>query len=137
MYQLLQDFSSNQDAVQNIINQLVELDEVRRRAVEKSISNQDKVKKNFDKSSKPRSFQKGDTVLLWDKRREKSGKHGKFDSLWLGPFIIYDIVGTNSFLLNNMDRGKVYLSSKWETVEVVLQREHLMPIRASSVSGYS
>ena len=137
MYQLLQDFSSNQDAVQNIINQLVELDEVRRRAVEKSISNQDKVKKNFDKPSNPRSFQKGDTVLSWEKRREKLGKHGKFDSLWLGPFIIYDIVGTNSFLLNNMDRGKVYLSSKWETVEVVLQREHLMPIRASSVSGYS
>ena len=103
VYQLLQDFSSNQDAVQNIINQLVELDEVRRRAVEKSISNQDKVKKNFDKSSKPRSFQKGDIVLLWDKRREKLGKHGKFDSLWLGPFIIYGVAGTNSFLLNNMD----------------------------------
>ena len=89
--------------MQNRINQLVELDEVRRRAVEKSISNQDKVKKNFDKSSKPRSFQKGDTVLLWDKRREKPGKHGKFDSLSLGPFFIYDIAGTNSFLLNNMD----------------------------------
>ena len=93
--------------MQNRINQLVELDEVRRRAVEKNISNQDKVKNNFDKYSKPRSFQKGDTVLLWDKRREKSGKHGKFGSLWLGPFIIYDVAGTNSFLLNNMDDEKL------------------------------
>ena len=89
--------------MRNIINQLVEFDEVRRRVVEKSISNQDKVKKNFDKSSNPIYFQKGDTVLLWDKRREKLRKHGKFDSLSLGPFIIYDVAGTNSFLLNNMD----------------------------------
>ena len=95
--------------MQNRINQLVELNEVRRKTVEKSINNQDKVKKTFDKSSKPRSFQRGDTVLLWDKRREKPGEHGKFDSLWLGPFIIYGFIDTNSFLLNNMDGERLTL----------------------------
>ena len=57
----------------------------------------------FDKSARPRAFQIGDTVLLWDKRREKLGKHGKFDSLWKGLFIIRDMADTNSFFLNTMD----------------------------------
>ena len=68
VYQLLQDFSSNQDDVQIRINQIVELDETKRKAIEKSISNQDKVKKTFDKSSKPRSFQKDSTSLEEKKR---------------------------------------------------------------------
>jgi hypothetical protein len=38
---------------------------------------------------RPRTFQKDDMVLLWDKRKEKPGKHGKFDSLWMGPYIIH------------------------------------------------
>jgi len=47
-------------------------------------------------SSRPRTFHKGDTVLLWD----KSGQHGKFDSLWIGPYIIHDMAGLTSFYLN-------------------------------------
>lgn len=109
VYQLLQDFSSNQDMVQNRINQLIELDESRRKALDKTIENQEKLKRSFDKSTKPRPFKIGDTVLLWDKRRQKPGKHGKFDSLWTGPFIIYDFFGANSFLLNNLDGEKLLL----------------------------
>jgi hypothetical protein len=45
-----------------------------------SVKNQEKVKRTFDKSSRRMAFQKGDTVLLWDKWKEKPGKHGKFDS---------------------------------------------------------
>ena len=45
-------------------------------------------------------------MLLWDKRREKPGKHGKFDSLWMGPYIIHDVAGDNSFYLNDMDGEK-------------------------------
>ena len=79
---------------------MVELDEVKRREVDQNIKNQDKVKRNFDKSSRPRTFQKGDTVLQWDKRRENPGKHGKFDSLWMCPYIVHDTAGVNSFHLN-------------------------------------
>jgi hypothetical protein len=37
-----------------------------------------KVKRTFDQSSRQRAFQKGDTILLWDKQKEKPGKHGIF-----------------------------------------------------------
>ena len=63
----------------------------------------------FDKSTKPRPFKVGDTVLLWDKRREKSSKHGKFDNLWRGPFTICDLAGTNSFILNSMEGERLPL----------------------------
>jgi len=45
----------------------------------------------------------GDIVLLWDKGREKPGKHDKFDSLWLGPYLIREIAGPNSFHLSHLD----------------------------------
>ena len=80
-----------EDSMPNRINQIIELDENRRKSLDHSIRNQDKIKRTFDKSARPRSFQIGDTVLLWDKRREKPGKHEKFDSLWLGPYIIYHV----------------------------------------------
>ena len=69
----------------------MELDENKRKAYDQSYNNQEKIKRDFDKSTKPRLFSVGDTVLLWDKRNEKLGKDGKFDSLWTGPFIIKDV----------------------------------------------
>ena len=55
---------------------MVELDEARRRIVDQNIKSQEKVKRNFDKSSRPRTFQKGDTVLLWDANMESSIVYG-------------------------------------------------------------
>ena len=40
----------------NTINQLIELDENQMNALDKSIRNQEKVKRTFDKSAKPRAF---------------------------------------------------------------------------------
>jgi hypothetical protein len=57
----------------------------------------------FNKKARPQDFQPRDLVLLWDKRHKKYGKHKKFDSLWLSPFIIDDIKGVNSLLLSNLD----------------------------------
>jgi hypothetical protein len=76
------------EAYQCRMNEIIELDESRRKAFDQIVRNQDKVKRTFDKSSRPRNFQKDDTVLLWDKRHEKPGKHKKFDSLWTWPYII-------------------------------------------------
>jgi hypothetical protein len=45
----------------------------------------------------------GDTVFLWDRGREKPGKNEKFDSLWLGPYLIREIAGPNSFHLSHLD----------------------------------
>ena len=86
-----------------MMNQLIELNENRRKSFDDSLKSQDKGKKTFDKSFRQRDFQVGDTVLLWDKRKEKPRKHGKFDSLWTGPYLIDSIAGTNSFNLSHLD----------------------------------
>jgi hypothetical protein len=100
-------FSTEQYAVQNRVNQIIELEENIRRAYDQNCRNRSKVKKDFDKSSKQRDFIIGDTVLLWDKGREKPGKHGKFDSLWLGPYVIREIAGPNSFHLSYLDSESI------------------------------
>ena len=78
---MLQEYEMEEDSMPNRINQIIELDENHRNALDISIRNQEKVKRTFDKSAKLRSFLIGDTMLLWDKQREKPGKHGKFDIL--------------------------------------------------------
>ena len=55
-YQLLQSFTSKKDVVQHRIDQIVELDETRRRAFENCCKNQSNVKIFFDKSSRNRGF---------------------------------------------------------------------------------
>jgi ribonuclease HI/transposase InsO family protein len=109
VYQFVQKYNLDEDFHQNRIDQIIELDENRRKALDQSIRNQEKIKRTFDKSSRQRDFQTGDTVLLWDKRREKPGSHGKFDSLWAGPYIIQDVAGKNSFVLSRLDGEKLPL----------------------------
>ena len=36
-------------------------------------------------------------------RREDKGKHGKFDFLWRGPFIIQAMQGNNTYFLKSLD----------------------------------
>jgi hypothetical protein len=86
-----------------MINQIIDLDENKRNAYDHNSRNEEKIKRAFDKSARQRDFRVGDIVLLWDKGREKPGKHGKFDSLWLGPYMIREIVGPNSFYLSHLD----------------------------------
>jgi hypothetical protein len=45
----------------------------------------------------------GDKVLKWDSRNEENRKHGKFDNLWKGPFIIQAYRGSNAFFIKDMD----------------------------------
>ena len=52
------------------------------------------------------NFLPGDLVLRWDARKEDSGKNGKFDHIWYGPFKVASSEGKNSFLLENLD-GKI------------------------------
>jgi hypothetical protein len=64
---------------------------------------QESIKKIFDKRTKENYFKLGDLVLRWDSRNEYKGNHGKFDSLWKGPYMIQAFRGNNTFLLNNSD----------------------------------
>ena len=45
----------------------------------------------FDKREKVDKFQVGDWVLNWDTVKHDKGKHAKFDSLWIGPFVIAQV----------------------------------------------
>ena len=53
----------------------------------------------FDKKAIYKEFVKGDLVLMWDKGHEDPGKHGKFDNLWIGPYLIFTVKGNNTFIL--------------------------------------
>jgi hypothetical protein len=105
-----QQYATDGEAIQGRIDQLIELDETRRKALGQMERNQEKIKSTFDHKDKERSFAKGDLVLLWDKRKEKPGMHKKFDSLWTGPYKILSHAGTNSFNLGTMEGESLRLS---------------------------
>ena len=62
----------------------------------------------FDKRIKENDFNIGDKVLKWDSRREDKGKHGKFENLWKGPYIIHFSRGNDVFFLQEMDGTKLF-----------------------------
>ena len=59
------------------------------------------MKKIFDRKVKTDDFQLGDSVLKWDARSEDKGKHGKFDNIWQGPYIISTFSGRNAYFLDD------------------------------------
>ena len=54
------------------------------------------------------NFQVGDWVLKWDAFKENKGNHGKFDSLWTGPFVIAQIQQNNTFILHSLEGGDTF-----------------------------
>jgi transposase InsO family protein len=75
-----QQYTTDGEAIQGRINQLVELDESRRVALSQMARNQERIKSTFDHKAKETDFTEGDLVLLWDKRREKPGMHKKLEN---------------------------------------------------------
>jgi len=84
------------------LEHLAELDETRRLAQRQNVKLQSQVKYLFDKKAKDRKFEIDDLVLMWNSRCQEKGKHGKFESLWLGPFVIFGKGGDDSYHLQNM-----------------------------------
>ena len=70
---------------------------------EKAQIHRRKIKERFDKRIKESTFSYGDIVLRWDARKEQKGKHGKFDSLWFGIFIVLKILENNTFILQTLE----------------------------------
>ena len=62
------------------------------------------MKRWFDlRKSVSQDLEVGDLVLKWDKEHEDKGKHTKFQCLWLGPFIITEKLGPNTFRLQTLE----------------------------------
>ena len=74
----------------------------REQLVDKISLHQSKVKQTFDRKVKEDVFKTRDLVLKWDAARQEKGKHGKFDALWIGPFMISSVKKNNTFDLQNI-----------------------------------
>ena len=81
-------------------DQILKLDEEREKAKITHAKHQQVIKSSFDaSSSNSKTLQIGDLVLKWDKAHEDKGKHTKFQKMWLGPFQIFEKIGSSTFLL--------------------------------------
>jgi hypothetical protein len=100
---LLQETQEEPNDVQRRINQMIHLMQSREEVYNRTQVIQENIKKIYDKRTKEDNFELGDLVLRWDSRNEDKGKHGKFDSLWKGPYTIQAFRGNNAFLLANRD----------------------------------
>ena len=87
---------------------LVEIQQVREQLMEKSEPHQKKIKSIFENNAKVDNFKLGYWVLKWDAVRQDKGKHGKFDSLWIGPFVITQVQHNNTFKLQSLEGEEVF-----------------------------
>jgi hypothetical protein len=99
--------TESNDMVRRMLD-LVELQQVREQLVDKSEAHQKRIKDTFDRKEKVDNFQVGDWVLKWDALRQDKGKHGKFDSLWTGPFMITQVQHNNTFILQSLEGEEMF-----------------------------
>jgi len=90
------------------ISDLVEVHQIREQLIGKSAAHQKRIKEAFDRKVKTDNFQVGDSVFKWDALKEKKGNHGKFNALWIGPFINAQLQGNNTFMLQSMEGEMVF-----------------------------
>jgi hypothetical protein len=84
------------------INALLALEEKRMFDLDNIKRRQQIVKKYFNKSVKTIKFKVDEKVFLWDSTHADRGRHSKFQKLWLGPFKIAFVLGTNSYILKDL-----------------------------------
>ena len=82
---------------------MIELQQNREKVDEKAQLYRAKVKNMFDRNIKEYTFTEGEMVLRWDARKEQKGKHGKFDNLWFGPFLVSKVLENNTFILQSLE----------------------------------
>lgn len=90
------------DDMQERLNELVGLTERRKEASIKNQKFQVQVKTLFNKNMVSRKFENRDLVLMWNAIIKDKGKHGKFDPIWLGPYLIENTWGEDSYILKDL-----------------------------------
>jgi hypothetical protein len=96
---MLQIEELNYSDVSQRMNTLLDLEEKRMFTLDNIKRIQQTVKKYFNKSVKTVKFKVNEKLLLWDSAHADRGRHSKFQTLWLGPFKITFVLGTNSYIL--------------------------------------
>ena len=49
-----------------------------------------------------KKFKLEDLILMWNARIEDKGKYGKFDPIWLVPYLIEATWGEDSYVLKDL-----------------------------------
>jgi hypothetical protein len=76
-------------------DQLMQLEEQINEALRKMTQIKQFIKKHFYQGTSAKYFQKGQLVLLWNKFKETSSLHTKFEAFWIGPYIVENNLGYN------------------------------------------
>ena len=92
---------NDSQSLKNRPTSLEELDEKRRMAAQHIEAIQRRRKIIFDKRHKKRALQPGMMVMLQDGK--KKDFPGKFDAVWLGPYIVKDTFPNNSVQLETLN----------------------------------
>jgi len=100
---IIQEVQTKPNDIQRTINPTIQLQQSREEVYNRTQAVQENIKKFFDKISKADDFSLGDKVLKWDSRRQDKGKHGKFENIWKGPYIISTFRGNNAFYLKELE----------------------------------
>ena len=77
--------------------------EDRRVALQTMEAAKKRTKAQYDRKVQPHTFREGDLVLVYDQAHDVLG-HEKFDSLWLGPYIICKDLGKRGIPLRGFRR---------------------------------
>ena len=88
--------------MQERLDQLVGLVESRREASLRNQNLQLQIKTLYDRRTVRKKFQDGDFVLMQNAKVEDRGKHGKFDPIWLGPYLIENTWGEDSYIIKDL-----------------------------------
>ena len=105
---LLQEIQTEDDDMTRRINQIVQFQQTREEVYNRAQQVQENIKRLFDKRAKASDFNIGDKVLKWDSRREDKGKHGKFENLWKGPYLIHSARGNTALFLQEKDGTELF-----------------------------
>ena len=95
---MLQIEELNSSYVSQRVNALLALEEKRMFTLDNIKRRQQTFKKYFNKTVKTVKFKVNEKVFLWDSAHTDKGRHSKFQKLWLAPFKITYVLGTNSYI---------------------------------------
>lgn len=88
------------------MEQLAKLYEIRNEFHKRNTKSQQQSKYLFDKRTSSKKYDIHDLVLVWNARGQDKGKHGKFEALWLVPYMVGEKNTEDSYFLLDMN-GKI------------------------------
>lgn len=105
MYKFIQKYDDEiVHEMQVRMDDILQLEQTKREASTRNTKLQLQIKNLYDKKVLSRKFDLEDLVLLWNSRMEDKGKNGKFDPIWLGPYLIHEKWGEDSYFIKVVRR---------------------------------